>query len=68
MFKLDQGVSWVSYKYYWSIYRDTSQSVVMLTTQPWAVLLVHLSWHQPVSCNANQTTQRAKEGAHYYQF
>ena len=25
------GVSWVSYQYYWSIYPDTSQSVVILT-------------------------------------
>ena len=26
----------IGYQYYWSIYPDTSQSVVMLTPQPWA--------------------------------
>ena len=36
MFQLYHGISWVSYQYYWSIYPDTSQSVTMLTPQPWA--------------------------------
>ena len=27
-------VSWLSYKYYWSIYQNTRHSVVMLTPQP----------------------------------
>ena len=31
--QLYQGVSWVSYQYYWSIYPDISQSVVMLTSE-----------------------------------
>ena len=35
-FKLYHGVSWVSYQYYWSVHPDTSQSVVVLTPQPWA--------------------------------
>ena len=34
--QLYHGISWVSYQYYWSIYPDNSQSVVMLTMQPWA--------------------------------
>ena len=34
--KVYNGVSWVSYQYYWSFYPDTSQSVVMLTPQIWA--------------------------------
>ena len=28
-------VSWLSYQYYWFIYHNTNQSVVMLTPQPW---------------------------------
>ena len=32
------------------------------------VLLVHLFWHQTVSCNANPETLSAKEGSHYYHF
>ena len=32
--QLYHGFSWVSYQYYWSIYPDTSQSVVMLAPQP----------------------------------
>ena len=35
LFQLYHGVSWISYQYYWSNYPDTSQSVVMLTPQPW---------------------------------
>ena len=34
-FQLYHSVYWVSYQYYWSIYLDTSQSVVILTQQPW---------------------------------
>ena len=30
------------------------------------VLLVNLSWHQPVSCNANPATLSAKNGSQYY--
>ena len=36
MYQLYCSVSWISYQYYWSIYPDTNQSVIMLAPQPWA--------------------------------
>ena len=35
IFLLYQGISWVSYQYYWSIYSNISWSVVMLTPKFW---------------------------------
>ena len=35
MFQLHHGDFWVSFQYYRSTFPDTSQSVVLLTSQPW---------------------------------
>ena len=56
-----------SYQYNWSIYLDTSQSaVIQQFFGKLPVLLVHLSWHQPVSCNANIQFWAPRRESHYY--
>ena len=45
IFQLYHGVSWVSYQYYWSIYPDTSQSVVMRAPRRSAITtIVKVLW------------------------
>ena len=55
------SVSWVTYQYYWSIYPDTSKSVLMITLQPWppsraAITAIFYSlWYDPAG---DQTRDR----------